>query len=71
MFERVSLIRFCTVTNEKLTIDDKQTANLFVGHTQALCTKNMILCNIKWWILIQVNFKASSKFAWCSYRSLD
>ena len=31
MFERVSLIRFCTVTNEKLTIDDKQTANLFTN----------------------------------------
>ena len=32
MFQRVSLIRLYTVTNEKLTIDDKQTANLFDGH---------------------------------------
>ena len=32
MFERFSKIRPCTVTNEKLTIDNKQIGSLFAGY---------------------------------------
>ena len=63
MFERFSKIRPCTVTNEKLTIDNKQIGSLFAGYNLSSP------CLWRTWFYVMLNDE--SRFKWILKHTLN